>query len=317
MIVTKPIAEGESCEYCDIPKPAKGVVRMSTESIFYIELLPKNKISFKLIGRDDLKIRIMPAALLNHLSQGHLPFDLMRTVYRTIRNFENSPWDIAMRERHLYYKEIEDKVHEQLENWKDTDEQSSHNYETAKGAAEGKSKKTAGPSPIVVSRQREHFMYRDDDDDEKSRKGRWILCMVITFASFAVRQGYGYHLQGSQWSTIVDLLSEPQNLGLGVVMLACLLVTSAVFRRQKSGAASKDQGKKSATNVERRENPINRDLEVIDNRTPTPDTEVPDDSMDSRPRPQSQPQARKETRISKLGRRLKRLKKVFKRKRRR
>lgn len=319
LIVSKPIADGESC-VCDIPKPAKGVVRMSTESIFYIELLPNNKISFKLIGRDDLKIRIMPAALLNQISQGHLPFDLMRTVHRTIRNFENSPWDIAMRERRDYYQEIEDKVHEQLDNWKDMDEQSKkpHNHETAKTAAVGQMKKTSGP----ISRQKDdqhrekgHFQY--GDDDEQSRKGRCILGLVIAFAGFAFRQGYIDQLQGRHYSPILEL-SLPQNQGIGVMitLLACLLVTAASFR-QKLGACSKaDQGEKSTTADVVGFGENNR-KEVNVGRTPTPVTKV---HMDSRLRPQSQPQARQETRSampSKLGRRLKRLRKVFKRKRNR
>mmetsp|Transcript_16984 Transcript_16984/g.37473 ORF Transcript_16984/g.37473 Transcript_16984/m.37473 type:complete len:531 (+) Transcript_16984:194-1786(+) len=321
LIVTKPIADGESCSHCEIPKPAKGVVRMSTESIFYIELLPNNKISFKLIGRDDLKIRIMPTALLNHISQGHLPFDLIRTVHRTIRNFENSPWDVAMRERREYYQEIEDKVHEQLDNWKDMDEQSKkpHKHETAKTAAVGQIKKTAG----LISRPKDdqekgHFQY--GDDDEKSRKGRWILGLVIAFAGFAFRQGYIDQLQVRHYSPLLEL-RLPQNQGMGVMitLLACLLVTAASFR-QKLGACSKadHQGEKSTTAdvVGFGENPENR-KEVIVGRTPTPVTKV---HMDSRPRPQSQPQARQENRSampSKFGRRLKRLRKVFKRKRNR
>jgi hypothetical protein len=106
-----------TCRYCDIPKPAKGVVRMDTESIFFVQLLQKDVISFKMIGRDDLKLKYVPSPLLNYISQGHMPYDLMRTVKRTILNFEGSVWDEKMKERVNYYKEIEDKVHAQLEKW--------------------------------------------------------------------------------------------------------------------------------------------------------------------------------------------------------
>ena len=293
---------------------------MSTESIFYIELLPNNEISFKLIGRDDLKIRIMPAALLNHISQGHLPFDLMRTVYRTIRNFENSPWDIAMRKRHSYYQEIEDKVHEQLSNWKDSGDQSKNtrHENSTEAAMGGQIKDPAGSLPILISRQKDeqqrergHFQY-GDDDDEKSRKGRWVLCLVIALAGFAFRQGLIDQLRDRHYFTT-------QNHGLDVMIALLALVTAAVFRQNSVGPMA-DQGTGSTTNVEGfgEENPKNRKVEVIVDRTP--DTKVPNDSMDSRPPPQSQPQARQETKSkksSKLGRRLKRLKKVFKRKRKR
>ena len=107
----------DTCRYCEIPKAAKGIVRMDTESIFFVQLLQKDVISFKMIGRDDLKLKYIPAPLLNHISQGHLPYELMRTVKRTIKNFEGSVWDKKMKERVDYYKEIEDKVHVQLEKW--------------------------------------------------------------------------------------------------------------------------------------------------------------------------------------------------------
>ncbi len=90
---------------------------MTTESIFFIQLVERNVISFKLIGRDDLKFRFMPSALLNYIAQGHMPFDLTRTIRYRIRNFEGSPWEEKIRERGGYYREIQDKVHEQLEVW--------------------------------------------------------------------------------------------------------------------------------------------------------------------------------------------------------
>ena len=105
--------QADTCRYCDIPKPAKGVVRMDTESIFFVQLLERDVISFKMIGRDDLRLKYVPSPLLNRISQGVLPYELMRTVKHTIRNFEGSLWDIKMKERGAYYKEIENKVNHQ------------------------------------------------------------------------------------------------------------------------------------------------------------------------------------------------------------
>jgi len=117
LISSKSIVDESSCRYCQIPKPEKGVVRMTTESIFFIQLVERNVISFKLIGRDDLKFRFMPSALLNYIAQGHMPFDLTRTIRYKIRNFEGSPWEEMIRERGEYYREIQDKIHEQLDVW--------------------------------------------------------------------------------------------------------------------------------------------------------------------------------------------------------
>jgi hypothetical protein len=116
LISTKTIID-ESCRYCDIPKPDKGVVRMYTESIFYVQLVKSDAISFKMIGRDDLKLKYMPNAVLNYISQGHLPFELMKTIHRTIRNFEGTMWEEKIKERGEYYTEIESKVYAQLEKW--------------------------------------------------------------------------------------------------------------------------------------------------------------------------------------------------------
>lgn len=117
LISTKTIIE-DSCRYCDIPKPEKGVVRMATESIFFVQLVKSDAISFKMIGRDDLKLKYMPTAVLNYISQGHLPFELLKTIHRTIRNFEGTVWDEKIKERGAYYTEIESKVYDQLERWK-------------------------------------------------------------------------------------------------------------------------------------------------------------------------------------------------------
>ena len=116
LISSKPIA-GDRCRHCVIPPPDRGVVRMTTESIFYVQLEGLDRVAFKMIGRDDLKLRRVPPFLLNYLAQGHLPFDLMRTVQRTIRNFGGSAWEAKIRERGAYYAEIEDTVREQLEKW--------------------------------------------------------------------------------------------------------------------------------------------------------------------------------------------------------
>jgi len=116
LISTKTIID-DTCRYCDIPKPDKGVVRMSTESIFYVQLVKSDAISFKMIGRDDLKLKYMPNAVLNYISQGHLPFELMKTIHRTIRNFEGTMWEEKIKERGEYYTEIESKVYDQLEKW--------------------------------------------------------------------------------------------------------------------------------------------------------------------------------------------------------
>ena len=90
---------------------------MNTESIFYVQLIKSDVISFKMIGKDDLKLKYLPTPLLNYISQGHMPFDLFKSVHRTIRNFEGSKWEEMIKKRGTYYKEIEDKVLVTLEKW--------------------------------------------------------------------------------------------------------------------------------------------------------------------------------------------------------
>ena len=116
LISTKTILDNY-CRHCDIPKPGKGVVRMVTDSIFYIQLLKSDVISFKIISRDDLKLRYVPTSIMNYLAQGHLPFDIIKTVHRIICNFDGTVWDEKINERGSYYTEIEDNVYEQLRRW--------------------------------------------------------------------------------------------------------------------------------------------------------------------------------------------------------
>ncbi|KAL7547216.1 hypothetical protein ACHAWF_010533 [Thalassiosira exigua] len=120
VIISTKAIEGEACRHCAIPPPARGVVRMSTESIFYMELTSRDVVSFKMIETDDLKLKYMPSAITNALAQGALPFELMRTIRRTLRHeFEGSVWEEKIRERGDYYAEIEEKIHEQLEKWEE------------------------------------------------------------------------------------------------------------------------------------------------------------------------------------------------------
>jgi hypothetical protein len=116
LISTKTILD-PYCQYCTIPKPSKGVVRIETDSIFYIQLLQSDVISFKIISRDDLKLRYVPTSVMNYLAQGHLPFDIIKTVHKIICNFDGTVWDKKIHERGAYYTEIEDKVYEQLRKW--------------------------------------------------------------------------------------------------------------------------------------------------------------------------------------------------------
>ena len=116
LISTRTLLE-DTCRHCDVPRPEGGVVRMATDSIFYIQLIRSDAISFKIISRDDLKLKYVPTSLLNYLSQGHMPFEIMKTIHRTIRNFGGTVWEDKIRERGAYYTEIEDKVYDQLERW--------------------------------------------------------------------------------------------------------------------------------------------------------------------------------------------------------
>eukprot|EP00584_Thalassiosira_punctigera_P016972 CAMPEP_0172566050 /NCGR_PEP_ID=MMETSP1067-20121228/110416_1 /TAXON_ID=265564 ORGANISM="Thalassiosira punctigera, Strain Tpunct2005C2" /NCGR_SAMPLE_ID=MMETSP1067 /ASSEMBLY_ACC=CAM_ASM_000444 /LENGTH=356 /DNA_ID=CAMNT_0013357071 /DNA_START=44 /DNA_END=1111 /DNA_ORIENTATION=- len=100
-----------------------------------------------MIGRDDLKLKYMPSTLLNYLSQGHLPFDLMKTIHRTIRNFEGSVWEKKIKERGAYYTEIEDKVYEQLKVWEKDGGQNSKSFVIKAGEKSSKNDDTM-PQPM-------------------------------------------------------------------------------------------------------------------------------------------------------------------------
>ena len=178
---------GDTCRYCDIPKPAKGVVRMTTESIFYVQLVKRDVISFKMIGRDDLKLKYMPSALLNYLSQGHLPFDLMKTVHRTIRNFEGTVWEEKIAERGVYYTEIEDKVYEAIEKW-EQEEGGQTNVQMESKISQSNTAKmglhqTVKEQPHIVSNYDEVDFFVSDEKQDKGRQHAVFVTMAVLIVS--------------------------------------------------------------------------------------------------------------------------------------
>jgi hypothetical protein len=111
----------------------------------------------------------MPVSLLNYLSQGHLPFDLMKTVHRRIRNFKGTAWEKMIDERGAYYTEIEDKVYEALEKWEKKEGSGvvnvnthTHSNSLMSGSIKEKSTKTNYSSESKFSND----VYVADEEDE-------------------------------------------------------------------------------------------------------------------------------------------------------
>jgi len=183
LVSTKTILD-DTCRYCDIPKPAKGVVRMATESIFYCELIKSDVVSFKMIGRDDLKFKYMPSSVLNYVAQGHLPFDLMRTVHKTIRNFKGSVWEEKIEERGAFYTEIEDKVLEQLKKWEEgetnSEMQISEEGITNVNAKQRMQQATeAAPMSCYVADEGENLVFDGDANISQVGKRHFIALLLV------------------------------------------------------------------------------------------------------------------------------------------
>lgn len=105
----------DSSPHCEIPPTPPRTVRMETKNAFYVEILPGNKVTFSQIAHDNPKIRLVPAFVLNYLSQGAIPFDLLQNLRHCVRNFEGSEWEKRIAERRDFYGEIEDRIKEEVD----------------------------------------------------------------------------------------------------------------------------------------------------------------------------------------------------------
>ena len=112
LCLTKTITDSP---YCDIPRPASNRVRMESRVIFYFQLLPGHRVRFCQISHDNLKIRFLPAFLLNYLAQGIIPLEFIQCFKKRVRRIQGTVWEHRVKvEKRELYKEIEDRVHQQL-----------------------------------------------------------------------------------------------------------------------------------------------------------------------------------------------------------
>lgn len=104
--------------HCDIPPPAKGTVRIHTDSAFYLSVDTTTTntgktgggVRFQQIGHDDLKLRAVPPFVLNFVAKGRAPFENVFTLRKIIRNFAGSPWEERINANRPFYDAIEDVV---------------------------------------------------------------------------------------------------------------------------------------------------------------------------------------------------------------
>ena len=100
--------------YCDVPPKSKSRVRIDLQQAFYIELLPGNRVLFRQISHDDLKLRFMPAFVVNWLSQGAMPIGFIHSLKSVLRRYESAEFHQRMQQRRDLYGEIEERVHTEL-----------------------------------------------------------------------------------------------------------------------------------------------------------------------------------------------------------
>lgn len=111
LILASSIAESP---YCKVPPKSKSRVRIDLQQAFYIELLPGNRVLFRQISHDDLKLRFMPAFVVNWISQGAMPVGFIHSLKSVLRRYESTEFHQRMQQRRDLYGEIEERVHTEL-----------------------------------------------------------------------------------------------------------------------------------------------------------------------------------------------------------
>lgn len=100
--------------FCAVPAKTRTRVRIDMHAAFYIQLLPGNRVLFRQISHDDLKIRFMPAFVVNFLAQGAMPYGMIQSLKAVLRRYEETEFYNRMTERRDFYADIEDRVHKEL-----------------------------------------------------------------------------------------------------------------------------------------------------------------------------------------------------------
>ena len=232
LISTKTILE-DLCRHCDIPKPDKGVVRMATDSIFYLQLIKSDAISFKMISRDDLKLKYVPNSLLNYVAQGHMPFEIMKTIHRSIRNFEGTVWEKKIRERGAYYTEIEEKVYDQLERW---EKEGTGNIDPSKRleSLQSTQQKMMSTNHVTESEGLYHVFMPDENQRKRSWLNFIIPMIVIVCVSLFVSNLHHVMPTPDMLRDLVEVLGT-ENIRLTIRITTCLVplftIISSVKRR--------------------------------------------------------------------------------------
>ena len=102
--------------FCDVPAPKRrGRVRIDVQDMFYLRMLPGRRVEFRQIAHDDLRLRLVPPALLNYLARGALPLGMIVGIRRILHKFETTEFqDRVLWHKRDLYKEIERRVVEEL-----------------------------------------------------------------------------------------------------------------------------------------------------------------------------------------------------------
>ena len=224
---------------------------MDTESIFYVQLVKSDVISFKMIGKDDLKLKYLPTPLLNYISQGHMPFDLMKSVHRTIRNFESSEWEAMIEKRGTYYKEIEDKVLVTLEKWEKEGGNINNASLQVENSANNKRDTTEEEMPtntVYYAESKEQNNVYSLNDEDKSMRG--YIGMLLTFAVIGTFLFGISRNEYIAWHDIVlkhihDMSDATRsNILLTILVMSIpILCLISFFWRQKRPQIDKEEGK--------------------------------------------------------------------------
>jgi hypothetical protein len=95
---------------------------MSSNGAFYVRLLPGNRVEFRQIAADDMKLRYVPSPILNFISKGGAPFENIACIKKTLKNFEGSAWEQRIEERTDFYNEIKERVLDEIRDFDPLDD---------------------------------------------------------------------------------------------------------------------------------------------------------------------------------------------------
>jgi hypothetical protein len=149
-----------------------------------------------------------------------MPFEIMKTIHRTIRNFEGTLWEEKIKERGAYYAEIEDKVYVQLESWEEGAIDDIRPCKVSESAAIQSTQRSPMSTNEFTENARLNRVYEDDRMPNVMMPVIAVVCVFAMALHFVPIREFLRHLAPAP---LDELLVGMETERLAIAIASCVL----------------------------------------------------------------------------------------------